>query len=211
MLLLLLSCLLLAINGESCLVCWPELSALIDYDLQILWGTPGPPTELSQSLHTLFLKDRVFVKPWYLDQDHMEEAAAELFYHVDEAIKKFRDNKPSLLEEIHIQKKVFTEKLDEISEELKEKACNKSCDLHSTLEVMNCANCKTHFLTCKDPALCPASTGNAFVWVVSLGIILFLASIAGSGPDGTFSGVRRGRRKLKRNPAVHWSSAAEQR
>ncbi|XP_039076801.1 testis-expressed protein 51 isoform X3 [Hyaena hyaena] len=156
MLLLLLSCLLPAINGESCLVCWPELSALIDYDLQILWGTPGPPTELSQSLHTLFLKDRVFVKPWYLD-------------------------KPSLLEEIHIQKKVFTEKLDEISEELKEKACNKSCDLHSTLEVMNCANCKTHFLTCKDPALCPASTGNAFVWVVSLGIILFLASIAGSG------------------------------
>uniref|UniRef100_A0A673SN50 Testis expressed 51 n=1 Tax=Suricata suricatta TaxID=37032 RepID=A0A673SN50_SURSU len=181
MLFLLLSCLLPAINGKSCLVCWPELSALVDYDLQILWGTPGPPTELSRSLHALFLKDRVFIKPWYLDQDHMEEAAAKLFSHIDEAIKKFRDNKLSLLEEIHIQKKVFTEKLDEISEELKEKACNKSCDLYSTLEVMNCANCKTYFLTCKDPTLCPASTGSAFAWVVSLGIVLFLASIAGSG------------------------------
>ncbi|XP_030179544.1 testis-expressed protein 51 [Lynx canadensis] len=131
MLLLLLSCLLPAANGKSCLLCWPGLPALIDYDLQILWGTPGPPTELSQN------------------QNRMEEAAAKLFNHIDEAIKKFRDNKPSLLEEIHIQQKVFTEKLDEISEELKEK------DLRSTLEVMNCANCKTHFLTCKDPTLCP--------------------------------------------------------
>ncbi|XP_046938227.1 testis-expressed protein 51 [Lynx rufus] len=131
MLLLLLGCLLPAANGKSCLLCWPGLPALIDYDLQILWGTPGPPTELSQN------------------QNRMEEAAAKLFNHIDEAIKKFRDNKPSLLEEIHIQQKVFTEKLDEISEELKEK------DLRSTLEVMNCANCKTHFLTCKDPTLCP--------------------------------------------------------
>ncbi|XP_060481124.1 testis-expressed protein 51 isoform X5 [Panthera onca] len=156
MLLLLLGCLLPAANGKSCLLCWPGLPALLDYDLQILWGTPGPPTELSQSLHTLFLKDHVFIEPWYLD-------------------------KPSLLEEIHIQQKVFTEKLDEISEELKEKACSKSCDLRSTLEVMNCANCKTQFLTCKDPTLCPASTGSTFAWFVSLGIILFLASVAGSG------------------------------
>ncbi|XP_019693497.1 testis-expressed protein 51 isoform X4 [Felis catus] len=138
MLLLLLGCLLPAANGKSCLLCWPGLPALIDYDLQILWGTPGPPTELSKSLHTLFLKDHVFIEPWYLD-------------------------KPSLLEEIHIQQKVFTEKLDEISEELKEKACNKSCDLRSTLEVMNCANCKTHFLTCKDPTLCPGQWQQAIL------------------------------------------------
>ncbi|XP_019693495.1 testis-expressed protein 51 isoform X1 [Felis catus] len=163
MLLLLLGCLLPAANGKSCLLCWPGLPALIDYDLQILWGTPGPPTELSKSLHTLFLKDHVFIEPWYLDQNRMEEAAAKLFNHIDEAIKKFRDNKPSLLEEIHIQQKVFTEKLDEISEELKEKACNKSCDLRSTLEVMNCANCKTHFLTCKDPTLCPGQWQQAIL------------------------------------------------
>lgn len=68
MLLLLLCCLLPAANGKSCLLCWPGLPALIDYDLQILWGTPGPPTELSQSLHTLFLKDHVFIEPWYLGE-----------------------------------------------------------------------------------------------------------------------------------------------
>ncbi|CAD7670616.1 unnamed protein product [Nyctereutes procyonoides] len=201
MLLLLLGCLLPPTNGKSCLHCWPDLPALVDYDLQILWGTPGPPAELSQSVHSLFLKrDRVFLEPRYLDQDHMEEATAKLFNHIDETIKKFRDDKPSLLEEIRIQKQVFTDRLNKISEELKERApflddtptlpssvclpqhlsfstispswaaCNKTCDLHSTLEVINCANCKIHSLICKDPTLCP---------------------------DGTFSGVRR-ERKQKR-------------
>nr|XP_035948797.1 testis-expressed protein 51 [Halichoerus grypus] len=131
MLLLLVGCLLPAINGKSCLHCWPQLPALIDYDLQILWGSPGPPRELSQN------------------HDHMEEATAKLFNHVDEAIKKFRDDKPSLLEEINVQKQVFTDRLNQMSEKLKEK------DIHSTLEVINCANCKTHLLTCKDPTLCP--------------------------------------------------------
>ncbi|XP_025291782.3 testis-expressed protein 51 isoform X3 [Canis lupus dingo] len=122
MLLLLLGCLLPPTNGKSCLHCWPELPPLIDYDLQILWGTPGPPAELSQSVHSLFLKrDRVFLEPQYLDQDHMEEATAKLFNHIDETIKKFRDDKPSLLEEIGIQKQVFTDRLNKISEELKER------------------------------------------------------------------------------------------
>nr|XP_025871506.1 testis-expressed protein 51 [Vulpes vulpes] len=131
MLLLLLGCLLPPTNGKSCLHCWPDLPALVDYDLQILWGSPGPPAELSQN------------------QDHMEEATAKLFNHIDETIKKFRDDKPSLLEEIRIQKQVFTDRLNKISEELKER------DLDSTLEVINCANCKIHSLVCKDPTLCP--------------------------------------------------------
>ncbi|XP_027446721.1 testis-expressed protein 51 isoform X4 [Zalophus californianus] len=195
MLLLLVGCLLPAINGKSCLHCWPQLPALMDYDLQILWGSPGPPRELSQSLRSLFLKrDYVFLEPWYLDHDHMEEATAKLFNHVDKAIKKFRDDKPSLLEEINVQKQVFTDRLNQMSEKLKEKACNKSCDIHSTLEVINCANCKTHLLTCKDPTLCPARTWSTFPWVVSLGIILLLAAIAGSG----------------RNRAVHWSEPRSQ-
>ncbi|CAK7306340.1 hypothetical protein VULLAG_LOCUS12477 [Vulpes lagopus] len=182
MLLLLLGCLLPPTNGKSCLHCWPDLPALVDYDLQILWGSPGPPAELSQSVHSLFLKrDRVLLEPRYLDQDHMEEATAKLFNHIDETIKKFRDDKPSLLEEIRIQKQVFIDRLNKISEELKERACNKTCDLHSTLEVINCANCKIHSLVCKDPTLCPDRTGSTVTWVVSLGIILLLAAIAGSG------------------------------
>lgn len=68
MLLLLLCSLLPATeaSGKNCLHCWPELPALIDYDLQILWDTPGPPSELSQSLHSLFLEPQVFREPWYL-------------------------------------------------------------------------------------------------------------------------------------------------
>ncbi|XP_045874183.1 testis-expressed protein 51 [Meles meles] len=157
MLLLLLACLLPAINGKSCFYCWPQLPALIDYDLQILWGSPGPPRDLSQN------------------HAHMEEATAKLFNHIDEAIKKFRDDKPSLLREINVQKQVFTNRLNETSKKLKEK------ELHPTLEVINCASCKTHLLTCKDPTLCPARSRRILAWVVSLGIILLLAAVAGSG------------------------------
>ncbi|XP_014403431.1 PREDICTED: uncharacterized protein LOC102263139 isoform X8 [Myotis brandtii] len=34
-------------------------------------------------------------------------------------------------------------------------ACNRSCDLPFKLEVINCANCRAHLLTCRDPTLCP--------------------------------------------------------
>ncbi|XP_054430898.1 testis-expressed protein 51 [Pteronotus mesoamericanus] len=181
MLLLLLGCLLPATDasGKNCLRCWPDLPALIDYDLQILWGDPGPPEELSQSLHSLFLEAHDFPGPWYLDQDHLEKEAAKLFNHIDKAIRKFRVDKPSLLEEIRVQKQLFSKRLDVISEELKEKACNNSCDLQSKLEVINCANCRTHFLTCKDPTLCPGETQRTLLWAVSLSITLPLAVIAG--------------------------------
>nr|XP_033716248.1 testis-expressed protein 51 [Tursiops truncatus] len=161
MLLLLLSCLLPTTNRKSCLHCWPELPALIDYDLQILWGTPGPPVELSHSLHSLFLDSHAFLESWYLD-------------------------KPSLLEEVHVLKQQFSKHLEDLCEELKEK------DIRSTLEVISCANCKTHFLTCQDPTLW---TRRTFVWAVSLGIALPLVAVAG---DVTFSGSRRRKRRRRR-------------
>ncbi|XP_074254783.1 testis-expressed protein 51 isoform X4 [Saimiri boliviensis] len=127
MLPLLIICLLPAIEGKNCLRCWPELSALIDYDLQILWGSPGPPTELSQSIHSLFLEDNNLLKPWYLDRDHLEEETAKFFTKVHQAIKQLRDDKTVLLEEIHMHKNLFSERLNKISDGLKEKACNESC------------------------------------------------------------------------------------
>ncbi|XP_064341474.1 testis-expressed protein 51 [Camelus dromedarius] len=164
MLLLLLGCVLPAASGESCLHCWPELPALIDYDLQVLWGSPGPPTELSQSLHSLFLDTRAFAEASYLGQDHLEEETGKLFTHIDQAIKKYRDDKPSLLEEVRVQKQLFSERLKERGMELKEKACNESCDIRSTLEIINCDNCRTHFLTCQDPILCPGKWPT-IVWL----------------------------------------------
>lgn len=68
MLLVLLISLLSSTTGKSCLRCWPELPALLDYDLQVLWGSPGPPSELSQSLHSLFLEDNTLFIPWYLGE-----------------------------------------------------------------------------------------------------------------------------------------------
>ncbi|XP_042636469.1 testis-expressed protein 51 [Orycteropus afer afer] len=131
MLFLLLGCLLPAANGESCFRCWPELPALVDYDLQVLWGTPGPPAELSQN------------------RDHLEEEAAKFFNNIDLAIKKLRDDKLLLLDEIDTFKKLFSERLNKISEALKEK------DLRPHMEVINCVNCKKHYLSCHDPTVCP--------------------------------------------------------
>ncbi|XP_062940194.1 testis-expressed protein 51 [Cynocephalus volans] len=194
MLPLLLICLLPHTDGKNCFLCWPELPPLVDYDLQILWGTPQPPTELTQSLHSLFTEENNILKPHFLDRDHLEEETAKFFNQVDQAIRKLRDDKAVLLEEIHLQKTLFSEKLNERYKELKEKACNKSCDIHSTLEVTECADCRTHFLSCNDPAICPARNPEIFKWALSLGLALLLA-IAG---DFTFSGTGGRRRSKKR-------------
>ncbi|XP_059734645.1 testis-expressed protein 51 isoform X4 [Bos indicus] len=228
MLLLLLSCLLPTTNGKNCLQCWQELPALIDYDLQILWGTPGPPAELSQSLHSLFMDNQSSPENSYLGQDHLEEAAGTLFTHIDKAIKKLRDDKPSLLEEVRVLKQQFSKELEDVSEGLKDKgescdscshpspsqlclppqklslstispswaACNESCDIRSTLEVISCTTCQKHFLTCQDPAVCPGAwTGKNFRWAMGIGIALPLATLAG---DVTFSGSRRRKRRRRR-------------
>uniref|UniRef100_A0A8D2DVX0 Testis expressed 51 n=1 Tax=Sciurus vulgaris TaxID=55149 RepID=A0A8D2DVX0_SCIVU len=180
MLSLLLIFLLPIACGKTCLRCWPEMPALLDYDLKILWGTSAPPVELSQSLHSFFLEDSSSITPSYLDRDHLDEEAAKFFNQVDQAIKKLRNDKLSLLEEIHVHKGLLAERLNKRSEELREKACNESCDIDSTIEVTECANCNTQFLSCNDPALCPAKNLKSYQWAVILSIVLLMA-IAGVG------------------------------
>ncbi|XP_049990907.1 testis-expressed protein 51 [Alexandromys fortis] len=127
MLPVLLICLLPVADGKNCLQCWPELPALLDYDLQVLWGSPGPPTELSQSLHSFFLEENALLMPWYLARDHLEEETAIFFTHIDNAIKKLRDDKPALLEELRVQKGLLAERLKERSMELKQRGKRQGC------------------------------------------------------------------------------------
>ncbi|XP_048668515.1 testis-expressed protein 51 [Marmota marmota marmota] len=157
MLPLLLIFLLTTAGEKTCLRCWPEMPALLDYDLQILWGTSPPPVELSQSLHSFFLEDTSSIKSSYLDKNHLEEETAKFFSQVDQIIQKLRNNKSSLLEEIRVYKGLLAERLNRRSEELKQKACNESCDIRSTVEVTACADCNTHVLSCNDAALCPVA------------------------------------------------------
>ncbi|XP_011245362.1 testis-expressed protein 51 isoform X2 [Mus musculus] len=119
--LVLLICLLAGTTGKSCLRCWPELLAMMDYDLQVLWGSPGPPTELSQSLHSFFLENNTIFLPWYLARDNLDEETATFFTQVDNAIKKLRDDKPALLNEIRVQKSLLDERLKEKSQDLMQK------------------------------------------------------------------------------------------
>ncbi|TKC44679.1 hypothetical protein EI555_020466, partial [Monodon monoceros] len=191
-------CLLPTANGKSCLHCWPELPALIDYDLQILWGTPGPPAELSHSLHSLFLDSHAFLESCYLGQDHLEEAAGTLFTHIDKAIEKFRDDKPSLLEEVHVLKQQFSKHLEDLSEELKEKTSAphwKSSAVPTARHTSSPAKTPLSAQVSGQPAILacsrPTSTSKSIVvsgltrrnlvWAVSLGIALPLAALAGGG------------------------------
>nr|XP_040149328.1 testis-expressed protein 51 isoform X2 [Ictidomys tridecemlineatus] len=122
MLPLLLIFLLTTAGEKTCLRCWPEMPALLDYDLQILWGTSPPPVELSQSLHSFFLEDTSSIKSSYLDKNHLEEETAQFFSQVDQIIQKLRNNKSSLLEEIRVYKGLLAERLNRRSEELMQKA-----------------------------------------------------------------------------------------
>ncbi|XP_075827247.1 testis-expressed protein 51 [Microtus pennsylvanicus] len=177
MLPVLLICLLPVADGKNCLQCWPELPALLDYDLQVLWGSPGPPTELSQSLHSFFLEENALFMPWYLARDHLEEETAIFFTHIDNAIKKLRDDKPALLEELRVQKGLLAERLKKRSMELKQRACNDSCDMHTPTEVTICADCRTHFLYCNDPTFCKVKAVRTYKWIVILICILMLLAV----------------------------------
>ncbi|XP_071475516.1 testis-expressed protein 51 [Marmota flaviventris] len=180
MLPLLLIFLLTTAGEKTCLRCWPQMPALLDYDLQILWGTSPPPVELSQSLHSFFLEDTSSIKSSYLDKNHLEEETAKFFSQVDQIIQKLRNNKSSLLEEIRVYKGLLAERLNRRSEELKQKACNESCDIRSTIEVTACADCNTHVLSCNDAALCPAKKMKSYIWAIILSTVLLVA-IAGVG------------------------------
>uniref|UniRef100_A0A8I6A3K8 Testis expressed 51 n=2 Tax=Rattus norvegicus TaxID=10116 RepID=A0A8I6A3K8_RAT len=179
--LVLLICLLTGTTGKSCLRCWPELFPLIDYDLQVLWGSPGPPTELSQSIHSFFMENNTLLLPWHLAQDNLDEETATFFTHVDNAIKKLKDDKPALLEEIRIQKISLAKRLKERSEDLMQKVCNESCDILSKMEVTSCTDCQTFYLSCNDPTLCTARVMRSYKWVVILVTVLMLLAVAGIG------------------------------
>nr|XP_023416821.1 testis-expressed protein 51 [Cavia porcellus] len=155
MLRLLLICLLPGTSGENCLRCWSDLPALLDYDLQILWGTPGPPAELSQN------------------RDLVEEETAKLFNQVDQAIGKFRDDKALLLREIHMHKDLFAQRLNKRAEGLREQS------FRSKMEVTTCANCKAHFLSCNDPVFCPGAVAP----VGPLGVHMSSLSYAALCPE----------------------------
>ncbi|XP_074071056.1 testis-expressed protein 51 isoform X2 [Macrotis lagotis] len=117
--------------GEgSCLRCWPDLLPLVQYDLEILWGSHQPPQYLSTCLRTILLKKNVPVNPHFLDRAHLEEEAAIFFNHLDTAIKEWRSDKIKLLNKIQIHGKGFLQGLQKAAWELKNKVLFPSSSIH---------------------------------------------------------------------------------
>ncbi|XP_074158266.1 testis-expressed protein 51 [Sminthopsis crassicaudata] len=121
MFLLLLSSLFPSLGEGSCLRCWPDLLPLVQYDLEILWGSHQPPLYLSTCLRMLLLKKNVPVNPHFSDRAHLEEETAVFFNHLHIAIKEWRSDKARLLNKIQIHGRIFLQGLQKAAQELKNK------------------------------------------------------------------------------------------
>ncbi|XP_040613970.1 testis-expressed protein 51 isoform X2 [Mesocricetus auratus] len=132
-------------------------------------------------------------------RDQLEEETAVFFTHVDNAIKKLRDDKSALLEEIRVQKGLLAEKLKDRSQELTQRACNDSCDILSPTEVTVCADCQQHFLSCNDPTFCTVKVVQTYKWAVILISALTLLAVAGIG--GYFFWLRKKKKTVESAPA----------
>ncbi|XP_074071058.1 testis-expressed protein 51 isoform X4 [Macrotis lagotis] len=170
--------------GEgSCLRCWPDLLPLVQYDLEILWGSHQPPQYLSTCLRTILLKKNVPVNPHFLDRAHLEEEAAIFFNHLDTAIKEWRSDKIKLLNKIQIHGKGFLQGLQKAAWELKNKVCSQTCLPGLPKEIANCISCKKHYVTCKDHVLCQDVLLPQILWIGSsiIFILCVCVSTFGSG------------------------------
>ncbi|XP_072469518.1 testis-expressed protein 51 isoform X2 [Notamacropus eugenii] len=178
---LLLSSLFPSLGEGSCLRCWSDLLPLVQYDLEVLWGSRQPPLYLSTCLRVLLFKKNVPVNPQFLDRAHLEEEAAIFFSHLDVAIKEWRSDKIRLLNKIQIHGKGFLQGLQKAARELKDKVCSESCITGPSTEVANCINCKKYYLTCKDPVLCNEALLPRTIWIGSTIILILCVFVSTFG------------------------------
>ncbi|XP_056649699.1 testis-expressed protein 51 isoform X2 [Monodelphis domestica] len=211
MLFLLLSPLFPSLGEGSCLRCWPDLIPLVQYDLEVLWGSHQPPLYLATCLRVLLFKKNVPVNPQFLDRAHLEEEAAIFFNNLDAAIKEWRSDKIKLLAKIQIHGKRFLQGLQKAAQELKDTVlfpqlchpqthphsssgsfpiillfpavCSPSCSSGPSTEVVDCISCEKYYMTCKDSVLCKDTFLPQTLWIgiTIIFILCIFVSTFGAG------------------------------
>ncbi|XP_034275461.1 testis-expressed protein 51 isoform X2 [Pantherophis guttatus] len=111
----------------TCLRCWPDAAAYFIYDANLLLQKDSAA---SDQLGTLFLgnvKELASYGSGYLEREHMEREAGNLFHHLELIIQKSQTNHEVLMKEAEMEKADFIKRLEEASNLFVKEICSFSC------------------------------------------------------------------------------------
>ncbi|XP_025025354.1 testis-expressed protein 51 [Python bivittatus] len=100
----------------TCLRCWPDAGAYFIYDASLLLGQNSTA---SDQLETLFLGDVKELASYgqgFLEREHMEREAGNLFHHLEQIVQKSQKNHEELMKEAELEQKDFIKRLEEASD-----------------------------------------------------------------------------------------------
>ncbi|XP_042329725.1 testis-expressed protein 51 [Sceloporus undulatus] len=159
----------------TCLRCWPDAVAHFGYDAYLLLDRDS---EATRRLVKIFLESPSGSSGrMYLERDHMEREAGNLFLHLENFIQRSGKDHERLLREAEQEKENFVKKLDEASQSFMKEICSFSCgqSRYRPYEVAHCKSCQLLRAPCNDPMVCAGPK----VLIAVLLTFLFLLGIGG--------------------------------
>ncbi|XP_034275460.1 testis-expressed protein 51 isoform X1 [Pantherophis guttatus] len=163
----------------TCLRCWPDAAAYFIYDANLLLQKDSAA---SDQLGTLFLgnvKELASYGSGYLEREHMEREAGNLFHHLELIIQKSQTNHEVLMKEAEMEKADFIKRLEEASNLFVKEICSFSCgqSRFRPYEVAQCRNCQILKASCYDLRICAGPNIVAAV-LISLTVLLGVLGVA---------------------------------
>ncbi|XP_026538201.1 testis-expressed protein 51 [Notechis scutatus] len=165
--------------ASTCLRCWPDAAAYFIYDANLLLQKDSAA---SDHLGTLFLgnvKELASYGSGYLEREHMEREAGNLFHHLELIIQKNKKNHEVLMKEAELEKADFIKRLEEASNLFVKEICSFSCgqSRFRPYEVVQCSNCQILKASCYDLRICAGPNIVAAV-LITLTVLLGVLGVA---------------------------------
>ncbi|XP_026567944.1 testis-expressed protein 51 [Pseudonaja textilis] len=165
--------------ASTCLRCWPDAAAYFIYDANLLLQQDSAA---SDHLGTLFLgnvKELASYGSGYLEREHMEREAGNLFHHLELIIQKSQKNHEVLMKEAELEKADFIKRLEDASNLFVKEICSFSCgqSRFRPYEVVQCRNCQILKASCYDLRICTGTNIVAAV-LITLTVLLGVVGVA---------------------------------
>ncbi|XP_020654440.3 testis-expressed protein 51 [Pogona vitticeps] len=159
----------------TCLRCWRDAAVYFGYDVDLLLGQDSEATDKLGKLFLGRAGDRVSNSRQFLEREHMEREAGNLFLRLEKIIQNSGKDQERLLKEAEQEKLNFVKKLEEASHAFLKEICSFSCakSRFRPYEVVQCINCRLLKAPCNDPVVCAGPnvlTGVSVTFLILLGI-----------------------------------------